>query len=58
MNEVTFRYLAVFYDGSIRYFINMAELRKYMRNIPVSLVDRFDKYNKKYSLWCRCLIRF
>ena len=58
MNEVTFRYLAVFYDGSIRYFVDMAELRRFMRNIPVSLVDRFEKYYKKPALWCRVWIKF
>lgn len=58
MHDVTFRYLVVFYDKNVRYFVNMAELRKYMRNVPLSLVERFEKYYKKPALWVRVWIKF
>lgn len=57
MYNVTFRYLVVFKDKNVRYFANMAELRKYMRNVPLSLVERFEKYYKKAS-WVRVWIKF
>lgn len=57
MNTVTYKYRAIFCDKSIRYFVDMADLRRQMKIIPLPLIDRFEKYYKSAS-WTRVWIRF
>lgn len=57
MNTVTYKYRAIFCDKEIRYFIDMADLRRQMKIIPLPLIDRFEKYYKSAS-WTRVWIRF
>lgn len=41
---VTFRYRALFSDGSIRYYIDMADLRREVKVSDLSHISNFEKY--------------
>ena len=53
MTEVTFKYLVVFKDKNVRYYIDMRELRKHVRKGSESLIERVEKYYKSKGLWVR-----
>lgn len=56
-SPVTFRYRAIFTDGSIRYFIDMAELRRLINISDLSNISDFEKYHKNAG-WVSTYIRF
>ena len=56
-SPVTFRYRAIFTDGSIRYFIDMADLRRRIKKSDLSNISDFEKYYKNAG-WTLTCIRF
>lgn len=56
-SSVTFRYRAIFLDGSKEYFINMADLRRRIKKSDLSNISDFEKYYKKAG-WTLTCIRF
>lgn len=53
MIEVTFKYRVVLKDKSVHYYIDMRELRKYVRKGSESLIEQVEKYYKSKGLWVR-----
>lgn len=53
MSECAFKYLVVWKDKRIRYYVNMKELRKEVRKGSESLIERVEKYYKSKGLWVR-----
>lgn len=56
-SSVTFRYRAIFLDGSKEYFIDMADLRKRIKKSDLSNISDFEKYYKNTG-WVLTCIRF
>lgn len=53
MSEGAFKYLVVWKDKRIRYYVDMKALRKEVRKGSESLIERVEKYYKSKGLWVR-----
>lgn len=56
-SSVTFRYRAIFFDGSKQYFFDMADLRRCIKKSDLSNISDFEKYYKNTG-WVLTCIRF
>lgn len=56
-SSVTFRYRAIFLDGSKQYFFDMADLRRRIKKSDLSNISDFEKYYKNTG-WVLTSIRF
>lgn len=56
-SSVTFRYRAIFLDGSKQYFFDMADLRRRIKKSDLSNISDFEKYYKNTG-WVLICIRF
>ena len=52
---VTFRYRAIFLDGSKKYFFDMADLRRQIKISDLSNISDFEKYYKNAGWVLTCI---